>query len=186
MANDETAAAPADEVIEDITPDTELTGTTDWEAEAKKARGIAQRLRTKLTKATEKKIEAPAPSNNAPQNKGFDYGQLAYLTANGITEESEIAYVEAAIKDSGKSLRDLLGTKWFQAELKEQRDAKASQDAVPSSTKRSTSTSRDSVEYWIAKGGLPPPEMRELRTKVVNARIKIENDKSMFTDRPVV
>ena len=47
----------ADDTEEVETPEVELTTDTDWEAEAKKARGIAQRLRTKVIKLIEKKFD---------------------------------------------------------------------------------------------------------------------------------
>lgn len=183
MANESDAVVETEE-IEQETPETELNESTDWEAEAKKARGIAARLRTKLTKATEKKT-TEAPAAKPADKKGFDYAEKAYLKSSGIAPD-EFALVDEIMAATGKSLDDVLEAKYFQQELKDRRDAKASKDAIPSGTKRSTSSTRDSVEYWIAKGELPPADQVDLRRKVVNAKIKNETSKSQFSDRSVV
>jgi len=188
--NDELEVEEIDEILE--TKDEDDNDTTDWKAEALKRHGIAKRFKTKLEKIkediekgvfvktpAEKKSEAPV------EKKEFDYAELAYLTSKGITDE-EAQFVWDTVKNTGKTLRELLGTNWFQAELKEKRDAQASKDAIPSGSPRSTSSARDNVEYWVAKGELPPLDQPELCQKVVNARIDVEKRKSQFTENPVV
>jgi len=159
--------------------------TTDYKALAIKNAGIAKRNKTKLEKLKLKNAERRGEEKAIEkQNKqGFDYAEKAYLKASQIAPD-EFSLVEDAMKATGKSLDEVLDSKWFQAELKEQRDAKASKDAVPSGTKRSNTTSRDSVEYWIAKGELPK-DNPELARKVVNARIKADTG-SVFSKNPVV
>lgn len=158
--------------------------TTDWKAEAIKARGIAKRNATRLEKLKNTKVETPVE-----KKEGFDYAEKGYLRSAGI-KSSEYELVEKYIQ-AGKSLDEVLDEdstvgKLFQAELKEQRQEKESRDALPSGGKRSTSSARDSVEYWLAKGELPPWNERELRQKVVNAKISKESNKSQFTDNPLV
>lgn len=174
------------EDIEDVSEDIEESDTTDWKAEALKARGIAKRYETKFKKLQEKPVaEAKTVEEKKVEKKGFDYGEKAYLRSSGI-EPSEFDFVYEVMSNTGKPMEDVLESKYFQAELKERRDAKASKEALPSGSKRSGQVARDSVEYWLAKGELPPPDQRELRTKVVNARIKQQQDQSTFTDNPVV
>lgn len=119
------------------------------------------------------------------KSEGMDYGQLAFLTSKGIESEDEVAFVEKTMKDTGKELKDVLKASWFQAELKEMRETNASKDAVPRGPKRSGQVTNDSVEYWLAKGELPPADQRELRQKVVNAKMKKAQSGSVFTDNPV-
>lgn len=173
-----------DAETEQDTPEEELTPETDWEAEAKKARGIAQRLRTKLVKATEKKVEQPAQKEKQTKT-GFGYDEKAFLKVSGI-QPNEYDLILEVMQATGKSLDDVVDSKYVQAELKERRATQATKEAVPSGTKRSTTSPRDSVDYWIAKGELPPWEQRELRQKVVQAKIDSEKNKSQFTDNPVV
>lgn len=181
MANEEEVKVDVEEDDQE-TPETDLKDDTDWKAEAIKARGMFKRAQTKLIKATEKKVDVS--QDNADKKSGFDYSEKAFLKASGISSD-EYGLVQEAMQNTGKSLDELLDSKWFQAELKEVRSEKASKEAIPSGTKRSGSSSRDSVDYWIAKGELPPTDQRELRRQVVNARIKAEKEKSQFTDKPV-
>lgn len=182
-----------DDDIEEIEEPEELRDEndediTDWKALASKHYGIAKRFQTKLKKIKDVEKEAKAKTEEVeqPQNKkDFDYSEKAYLKSMGI-EKDEYPFVLKEIQNTGKSLDELLDSKYFQSELKEKREEKASQDAVPLGTKRSSGSARDSVEYWIAKGELPPADQPELRRKVVNAKIKAEETKSKFTDRPVV
>jgi hypothetical protein len=159
---------------------------TVWKAEAKKARGIATRYRTKLVKATEKKKEAaaaaPAPADNKP--KDFDYGEKAFMTANGIKRD-EYPLVREIMTDTGKSLEDVLSSKHFQAELKDRRDAAATAEATPANSKRSASPTRDTVDYWINKGELPPADQIELRRKVVNEKYRLKKSASQFSKNPI-
>lgn len=117
----------------------------------------------------------------------FDLGQEAYLMANGVKEDDEVAAVKAAMESSGKSMKEVLKASWFQAELKEIRDQKEAFGATPQGKNRNGQSASNTVDYWIAKGTLPPntPEYRELRTKVVNAKVAKQKNTKMFTDNPV-
>jgi len=167
---------------------------TDYKALAIKNAGIAKRNKTKLDKlklANAKKEGKEEGKKEAEKNKGFDYGQKAFLKASGIAPD-EYDLVQEVMASTGKDIEAVLDSKYFQAELKERRDTKATKDATPDGSKRSTNTSRDTVEYWVDKKDdkgnlmLPPADQRELRTKVVNARIKKEKDKRQFSDTSVV
>ena len=188
--NDDLEVEDIEEIVE--TKDEDDNDTTDWKAEALKKHGIAKRYRTKLEKVKKDiedgvfvKVPIKKESEATPEKKEFDYAELAYLTSKGITDE-EMQFVWDTIKNTGKSLREIIGATWFQTELKEKREAQVSKNAIPSGSSRSSSSARDSVEYWITKGELPPIDQPELRQKVVNARIEAERKKSQFTDTPVV
>lgn len=141
----------------------------------------AKKLRKQLGKDTdEPKVEA---KEKAPKSGDLDYGQKAFLLAAGIKGEEERNLVTEFMANTGKSLDEIVDSKYFQNELKELRDSKASSDAVPKGSKRSGTSSRDSVDYWLAKGELPEntPENQELRRKVVNARYEKETSGSKFS-----
>lgn len=160
---------------------------TDYKALAIKNAGIAKRNKTKLDKLKLKnaKDAGRKEGEQDEKNKGFDYGQKAFLKSNGI-EKDEYELVKEVMSATGKDLEDVLESKHFQGMLKEQRDVKATKDATPAGSKRSTTSTRDTVEYWIAKGEMPPASEVELRRKVVNAKIKKDRDRNTFTDHPVV
>lgn len=182
--NDESKVENLDDTETEETLDDVLDeDTTDWKAEAIKARGIAKRNATRLEKLkldskVEKKVE------KVLENKqGFGYAEKAYLRAEGITA-SEFAFVEEAVKETGKSIEDVLGSKWFQAQLKEAREEQATKDATPSGSKRSSSSTKDNVDYWKNKPFSEVP--KEMRSAVLKAREKQEESHSHFSDRSVV
>ena len=109
-----------------------------------------------------------------------DLGEKAYLIANGIKTADEMAFVKKMKKETGKDIESLLETTYFQAEFKDFKEKKATANAIPTASQRSNNSSIDTVEYWIAKGELPPASEVELRRKVVNARMKKEEAKGIF------
>jgi len=171
-----------DETPDTPEPDKKEKPKLSLEEQLAKLEGRTKRLRTKL--GLDGKADKPAPK--VENKQGFDHGELAYLTVKGVTEDDDISYLEGVAKESGKTPRELLATKWVQAELKERADARAAKEAIPTGSKRSSAGSRDSVDYWIAKGELPPADQVDLRRKVVNAKIKANKTKNRFTDTPVV
>lgn len=148
--------------------------------EAKRARLTRQLEQLDKKHPVEKKEESQTQKTNE-----LDYGQKAFLLANGIKGTDEINLVKTVMQNTGKSLDDVLESKYFMAEIKELREIKSSEEAMPQGSKKSGASSKDTVEYWIAKGELPPSTDRELRQKVVNARIKSESTSRMFTDNSV-
>ena len=160
--------------------------STDYKALAIKNAGIAKRNATKLAKLKERmKVDKKVEQKLDEKKNEPDYAKLAYLEQKGITSDEDIAWVEAAAKDSGKSLRELFGSNWFKAELKERQEAAASKEAIPSGSKRSANSTRDTVEYWIAKGELPKDDP-ELARKVVAEKRKQASNKSMFAENSVI
>jgi len=134
------------------------------------------------------KTHKPVEAQKEPEGKKsgeLDYGQKAYLVANGIKGVEEFGLVQRIMSETGKDLDSVMESKYFQAELKDSRELAAAQQATPSSTKRAGSNARDSVDYWMAKGELPPADQADLRRKVVNARMKVDTDGTKFTDNPV-
>ena len=120
------------------------------------------------------------PSRTSKKSEGFDYGEKAYLAANGIKGSDEHEFTQKLQKQTGLDLDSLLEDTYFQTKLNELREQKATTNATPSGTKRSNNSSVDTVEYWIAKGELPPKDQVEMRRKVVNARLKKEDSKGVF------
>lgn len=172
MINEEIEETQADDLettseeTEEVEEETE-EDTKDWKAEALKFKAILDR-----NKGKEKK--APA---KAKQSDEFDYGEYAYLATKGIESDDDIAFVKDAMKDSGKSLRETLNAKWFQAELTERKELSATANAVPKGSK-ANGTAIDSVEYWLSK---PIEEVpANMRGKVVNARLAKEQDSGKF------
>lgn len=144
------------------------------------------RLERQLAQAR-KKIGETKVTEPPKQNKDeLDYGQKAFLRAEGIKSSEEEALVLNIMRQTGKKLEEVLDSKYFQAELNEIRERKATENAIPNGSKRTGQTARDDVAYWLAKGELPPREEVELRRKVVNAKLSREKEVDVFSRNPIV
>src|SRR3990167_6134838 len=167
--------------------------TTDWKALAlerqelaRKAQGIAQRYKTKLEKAKDRP-EATPEKKEAKKSDDIDYAQEAYLVAKGIAEVDEKELLIERMRDTGKSLKDVVENKYFQQDLQELRSAKATKLAIPSSSNRSGTSARDTVDYWSAKieSGkatlLDIPDIK-LRRQIVNSKLTQSKNVNHFTD----
>ena len=183
-----------DDELEEFKEVNEGEDIVDWEAQAIENKGIAKRNQTKLVKklkALEKDMEAKKAKakvekqESKKENKDFDYAQKAYLKASKI-KSNEFELVEKIMKDTGLELEDVLESKYFKSELKEFRAESAASAAIPDGTKRSVKSTRDTADYWIARGELPPADQLELRREVVNKRLVQAESESKFTNRPVV
>ena len=143
--------------------------TTDWKAEALKYKAIAERHKNK-------------PREQKANNSGeLDYGQKAFLAANGVKGSDEMKLVQEIMRNTGKrDLESVIESKYFKSELEEMRALRSTAEANPSGSKRSGQTSSDSVDYWLAKGELPPKDQPELRRQYVNAKAGNGNSTPKF------
>lgn len=139
----------------------------DWKAEALKYKAILDRNKDKFKEAPTKKTKSD----------GLDYGQKAYLKASGISGESETKLVEQYMSETGKTLEQVLDSKFFKAELEEMREISRTKDATPES-KRSGNVPTDSVDYWMTKPIEEVPQ--EMRIKVVNKKLEQSKSKGVF------
>ena len=176
----------------DFTPEELENEETDWKTKALELKGLNKRRASKLAKVNEllKKPPESKPNPEPVKKEGFDYAELAYLTAKGISDE-DVSFVEENVKNTGKSLKDLMEAKWFQSELLERKEARVTKEAIPVGSKRSTPSGKDNVDYWrtqieAGKAKLSDIPDINLRREVLNARIKTEEGKSKFTSEPVI
>lgn len=150
-------------------------GDVDWQARAKELEGRLKRAETKLKKSS----DSPAPSKSSTPGE-FDYSQKAFLAVNEVKTAKELELAKEFMANTGKSLDDVVTNKYFLQELKELKDLEATALATPSGSKRTGQSAQDSVEYWLAKGEMPPQSMTELRRAYVNAKMKKEGSEKMF------
>jgi len=148
-------------------------------ARAKKAEGFELKDGDWIKPSVEEK-----PSDKSDK---LGFSEMAYLKSSGIAE-SEFTFVEDELDKFNGKLNDLIGNEYFKASLEKMRKEKNVEDATPTGSKRSHSSAKDTVEYWKAKGELPPmtPENRELRQKVVNSRIETEKNVNKYSDSPLI
>src|SRR3990167_6619574 len=173
--DEETNETVVDAAEEVETPEADLTPETDWEAEAKKARGIAQRLRTKLTKAEEKKKEPVVPTT-VPDKKTQKTGELDettldYLDLKGITDSEDIDVIQKVVERTGQTVRQVLKDEYVIAKLASQKESREVRAATPSGTKRSGAGQTNDLAIAIAnfeKTGVLPSDFT-LASAVTNA-----------------
>jgi hypothetical protein len=169
LAGEETVEETKEEESIEETP-------TDWEAEAKKARRMAQRYHSQLIKAREVKKEPDdldeLPEERAliqPKKGELDDTSLLFLTVKGIENQEEIELVKKFAKDTGRSVKDIVSNKVFQSELAELRLDQMVKNATPTATKRGGQP-QDNLTVAIARyeqtGKLP--DDFELKSQVVN------------------
>ena len=160
--------------------------TIDWEARAKELeqKAIKQREKTKELKAKLAEKEAPEPKEKSSDYK-FNTGDKALLKSyKDIQGADELALAENWMKKYGGDIvDDMLNDEVFNAKLKVLRDAKAVKDAIPPATKRSAGSTNDKIDYWLDKynqSGNLDEIPQELRSEVLNARLKSDEQKQMF------
>jgi Xaa-Pro aminopeptidase len=161
-------------------------GMTEREKELLERVKKAEAALIGLKKEKKAAKEEPKPELKKPNADTFDYGELAYLEMKGVKSDEEAAFVKKMMERTGDSLKDVLADDYVKNRLKSIREEKATKEAMPSNTRRSQTSGKDSVDYWINKGELPPMDQVELRRKVVNAKIDREKQRSKFSDNPIV
>lgn len=180
MSNDTQDVDLNNEVVEPTEPTEpqapkEDEGDIDWQAKARELEGRLKRAETKLKKSS----DSPTPSK--PSTPGdLDYSQKAFLAVNDIRSAKELELAKEYMANTGRSLDDVVTNKHFLLELKELKDLEATALATPSGSKRTGQSAQDSVEYWLAKGEMPPQGMTELRRAYVAAKMKKDESGKKF------
>ena len=173
-----------EELNEDVEEDIDLEldeEEVEDKVEIKKPTETLEARRSRLTRQleqTNKKLGVTEEKEVKQESNNL--GESAYLIANGIKESDEKDLARKLSKETGKDLEALLDSTYFQLELKTLRETKTTEQANPEGSKRSNNSTSDSVEYWIAKGELPPASEQQLRRDVVNARIKKDDSSGIF------
>ncbi len=161
--------------------------TTDWKAEAKKLqeKAIKQREKTKELKAKLKAQPTETkPADQENKSGDLDFGEKAYLKSMlDIKGADEIALVKQWRTRTGDDLDTLVSDDIFLSKLTSLREARTSQEAIPSGTRRSNASTKDSVEFHLEKyenGSMKLNDMDfDMRSKVLTA--KLEKDKKSST-----
>lgn len=143
--------------------------------------------------ASQKAKKAEKSDNEPLQDSDVDYGLLAFHNTNSdlkISATEDVDFLRSTMAETGKSQADLLNAKWFQSELKERQETRASKDAVPRSTKRTNQGTQDDVGYWenkVNSGQAKLNDIPDLKIKreVLNRRIAKDKSNSTFAPESV-
>lgn len=179
-----------DSKIPDIVPilDDDGNDVTDYKSLAleqnrlaKENEGLYKRFQGKYHRLKNPKAEPGKQVIKSEEKPGLDYGQKAFLNANGIKGADAIKLAEDYLASGKYTLDSLIENKHFQNDLKDLMDDKAAKEAIPNNTRGSGSGSaKDSVDYWLNKGEMPPVDKPLLRQQYVNARYAKEKGGSPF------
>lgn len=176
MENNENVEETQNTSTEDANNENSAEDTTDWKAEALKNKAILERKEKKLQEF----LSDDGKEKKTKKTNELGYGEKAFLVANGIKGAKETELVTNYMEQTGKSLDEVIENKYFQNELKDLRDVQAVNEAVGDPSKRVGDVAKNSVEYWIAKGELPPVSEVQLRRDVVNAKMAKSKSTGMF------
>jgi len=163
-----------------------LETTDDVDALKEKNRKLFERAKsaeTELKKFKTQPKETPAsksePDEKAPgapraSEEGSDYAERfdkMTMRIAGITDSEQQAEVLKSSKSLGVPVEEALENEYLQAKLKSMKEGQKTQEAVPEGSKRSSTSPRNEVDYWITKDELPE-DNPELRRKVVLEKVK--------------
>lgn len=146
---------------------------------------IHQREIKKLSKKLGKEIEKPTISEDKSKSEDLDYGQKAFLRSYDIKGSDELQLAKDWQKRTGDTLDAMVEDEIFIAKLNGLREARASANAIPKGTKRSSSGNAvGEFEMALAKfndtGELP--QSFELRSKVLNHATQNSSANSPFAN----
>lgn len=169
----------AEETTVESNVDTEQETAQDKPTETLEAKRA--RLQRQLAQV-DKKLGLDVKKDEQKISKSVDFGlgEKAFLIANGIKGDAEISLAKKLVKETGRDLESLLNSAYFQQELTSLRQDTAVANALPKGNKNSTASGVDTVDYWIAKGEMPPVHEVELRREYVNRKLKKEQSKGQF------
>lgn len=173
----ETEESTETEETEEETTQEKKTEKQTESPEARKAR--LDRQQEQLKKKHPELYQTESKAAPSKKSDDFDYGEKAYLTANGIKGSKETDFVKKELKASGESLDSLLENDYFQQKLEKFRSMNKTSDATIKG-KRSGGVATDSVEYWASKPIEEVPQA--MRSKVVNFKLEKEKTKGVFYD----
>jgi hypothetical protein len=143
---------------------------TDWKAEALKFKAILDRNKSKKVEKTPSK-----------QSEGTDYGLKAFLVASGLKGEQEHKLAQDFARNTGKSIEDVVDSKYFLQELEDFRELRNTENASIKGRGKTSNSSASDVDYWLSKPFGELPDDFELRKKVVRARRDKSRSTGMFT-----
>lgn len=128
-----------------------------------------------LRKSTAAKQETEETSKKT-ENLQVDYGLLALLKVNGIEHEDDVALFNRVRSETGKKPEELLKSKYFMAELKEQQEIRATKEAQPKDNGRGGSSGGSEALVWFEKVNQGKATMsdvpKDLLPEVINLRVK--------------
>lgn len=143
-------------------------------ARAKKAEAKVKEFKEKPETKQEPKVKTETKSNEP------DYARIAFLEQRKITEKEDQKMVQEEAERLKLPLTDILGMEHIKAKLKNANDQREAEDGMPKTRGKSSSGNKDEVAYHLKKG--TTPDDLETAKKVIDARVKKEENSNQFSD----
>lgn len=164
------------EAVDSVTTHTEETVITDDKD------AVIEKLQEDLKN---KSIEARLAKKEAKDTPVVDSSLAERVTRmelkeNGLKDAEEIDLITNKAKQLGLDPLVMVKEGLANTMLDTFRKAKADELANPGTQSRGGVSTTDTVDYWIAKGELPPADKVELRRKVVNKKMAKQKASNMF------
>jgi len=159
----------------------EEVAETNTELETAKARiaELEEVAKNNAIKARLAKKEAPKSGQTVDSSVIERLNRMEMMEL-GVKDNEEVALVNKEALELGVDPLLLVKKGLAESFLAKHRKAKADELATPGTSSRASVSTRDSAEYWIAKGELPPKDQVELRAKVVNQKLEKSKKSQMF------
>jgi len=155
-------------------------------AKNQKIRAEKAEKELKALKAKLKESETPKNSDEQEKSNEPDYAKEAFLEIKGIKhpDDKKLVYDEA--KRLNLPLSDVLQMEHIQAKLKKAQEQREAEAGMPQGSGKSGGVTKGDVEYWIDRknpdGTYATPDDLELAEKVIEARIKRDQEKNKFSE----
>jgi len=150
---------------------------------AKKAETERKQLQEQLKKLSspeEAKEDESSSKSDEP-----DYARLAFLNSQEVTHPDDQKLVSDEANRLKLPLTDVLAMEHMKTKLVENRNQRASQDAMPDGKARKGSTTRSDVDYYIEHPDEVPEDL-ELHNKVIDQKMKSQTEGNKFSKIPFV
>jgi hypothetical protein len=153
-------------------------------ARAKKAEGFENKDGKWVKRETppETKIDNP----EAKKSDEPDYGKLAYLKSEGVSHPDDRKAVMEESKRLNLPIEEVLGMEHIKSRLRSAKEQREAEAGMPEGGSSKTGGNKGSVDYWVNKkdkaGNYETPTDVELANQVIEARMKSEQSKNMFSD----
>lgn len=156
-------------------------------ARAKKAEGfeLKDNVWVKKEKPSAEPTPTEPPSPEAKQSDELDYGKLAYLKSEGVDHPDDRKIVLEEAKRLNLPIERILQEKHIQSQLKDAKDQREAEAGMPEGSAGKSGGNKGSVDYWVNRkdkdGNYVTPTDTKLANEVIDARMKSEQEKTMFS-----
>lgn len=149
---------------------------------AKKAEGYEydQDKKAWVKKEVKKEPEKEPEAKGAVKPNEPDYAKIAFLEQRGLTHTEDQKLVQDEAARLNLPLTDILSMEHIKTRLATAKDQREAAAGMPKGKGRGSGNTAQDVDYWLKKGETPSD--LELAEKVIDARIKKEEQGSKFSE----